>query len=516
MKLWLLTIGWLFGPSLGRYTERAFLNMKEIQDMVQREVESIAIHSEFFLASNVFFNICENRLKPVLASLYLEEEQNLYFCKLIENAIPEYFLPVLMVAPGKNQKLLETVIKDFFKIFTEEEFDVDQIRVPKIFHENVSVLYKLRGLFEFDEGYFEVLLGEYLPLDSREATHVKLSKVCSTFMDFFAFRIVEVLKPYMYENDRLFLFTMYQMFESPFDILSLLFNDLEYLKQSFSIRFRSRILFLMDSLDTYALKALNVFKANRTEAFIAEASRDAQKHLREDANQGPSDSNLEIRFGGGEAPPLDYVSEVEGLEQPVVEQLRPTNFRLLNSCVRNSAFASQSLEKLYCYELTTNIREDLYLYENPRWAERLGQVFAENSRLFFPDFVGLQASYFVEESQFSETMLPRFRQNITEATVAFKRSLNDLRRQFVDANFAQIRQNFEYVFRQILVKFLSDTVFLPNSKADSLYTNILNFFEFVDDLWTNRQKTEYLKLTELEATFVSKFNINLETFNRFK
>lgn len=497
-----------------RLIQREFLKMSEIKDMVSREVEGMAMQPDFFLASNIFYNICENKMKPVLSALFIEDEENLYFCKLIENSLPTYFLPVFLVSQSKNNKLVERIILMFFHIFSELSFDVDRIRIPKIFHKSVSVLYKLRNHFDFEGSFFENILNEYLPNDSREASNAKFNAAVSKFYDFAVYRLLEVTKPYLYSNSRLFLFTLFEILETPFEAVTLFINDLEYMKEAFKIRFHSRRLYLMDSLDNLALKSLNAFKKNRTEEALEKHDKDLITGLVNSTNVGPSDTNVHF-IEHGKPITEDYLITTEKVTQPKFEVETGFNYKLLNNCVKNSNFISQSLEKLYCYEITSNVREDTHLYENPKYNELLGEIFQDNSKKYAESFVSMQASYFVEESQYEDGIFPRFKAVLNEATLDFRKKLNDLRRKFYSDHFQSIKSNFEYFFRTLLVKFLSSVVYTANVKPQSLYTNILNFYEFVDDNWSSRHESEFLKLNEFYALFVSKYNKNLEQFSKY-
>lgn len=51
------------------------------------------------------------------------------------------------------------------------------------------------------------------------------------------------------------------------------------------------------------------------------------------------------------------------------------NFKMINACVKFSAFRSQSLEKLYCYYVTLNIPSSDFIVHSERYNERLGRIF---------------------------------------------------------------------------------------------------------------------------------------------
>ena len=51
----------------------------------------------------------------MLDNLALSEEDNFLYCKMIENTMPIYILPIFVIDPSKNKELIEGIIREFFK-----------------------------------------------------------------------------------------------------------------------------------------------------------------------------------------------------------------------------------------------------------------------------------------------------------------------------------------------------------------------------------------------------------------
>lgn len=501
--------------------QRNFLDVEEIREIIEREVQSMGRSPEFFYSYNVFYATCTEKILPVLDVVLIEDEHAILFCKLIENSLPPFFLSLLKIETAQNTKIIQTLITEFFKVYQELHFDIDRIRIAKIFHSNVSVLYRIRHLFELPEATIDTLFGRFLPKTATFLNAKRVAGLCDKFVDFAVYKVLEKTLDNLYENPRLFVFTMYEMFEQPFEVFTDFNNDMEFIANTFNLKFRSRRLYLLDSLDNLALKSLNVFKNDETqEKFLQKALAKAKE----------KDSGLfaEVQVDGaldvGEhdlavvtPEVIQLYEDVDYVDRDVKENEEgEVNYKLINNCVKNSRFKSQSLEKIYCYTITKEVREDRHLVETPVYNERLGRIFAENSEKFEAEFIDLEASYFTEESIYNENVFPKFRDSLEKASEELRRSVRALRKQFYDDHFRMVKQNFAYVWGRLVNFFWTESIAQNEVSQDMFQTNILNFADFVDELWLKRIESEFFKLDAFYSKFQLRYAKNKEKFGRYK
>jgi hypothetical protein len=502
--------------------ERTFLDIDEIRELVEREVSAMAKSPDFFYSYNVFYANCQEKILPVLDITLIEDENAALFCKLIENSVQPYLLSLLKIDTSQNNLIVQTLITEFFKVYEELHFDVDRIKIAKLFQGNPSVLYRIRRLFEFSEGTLDGLLGKFLPKGTSFLTTKRVSGLSDKFTDFIVYKVLERTLDFLYENPRLFMYTMFEMFERPFEIFTDFHNDMEFITNSFNLKFRSRRLYLLDSLDNLALKSLNIFKNEETQ------NKFVQKVLQKAKGEAASPLFPEVEVNGdSEVGVLDVslvTPEVIELFEDVdyvVKDVRENeegqiNYKLINNCVKNSRFKSQSLEKLYCYTIVKEVHEDRYLVETPLYNQKLGRIFVENSEKFAAEFIELEASYFAEESIYNENIFPKFREALETAGEELRRSIRGLRKEFYDDHFRSVKQNFAYVWNKLVNFFWTESVAVSEVSKESFQTNILNFADFTDEIWLKRMESEFLKLDAFYSKFALRYTKNKEQFGRYK
>ena len=52
-------------------------------------------------------------------------KKNSIYCKMIENSMPIYILPIFAIDPSKNKEIIELLIKEFFKSYIELSFNIE-------------------------------------------------------------------------------------------------------------------------------------------------------------------------------------------------------------------------------------------------------------------------------------------------------------------------------------------------------------------------------------------------------
>ncbi len=88
-----------------------YLEIDEIRRMVSAEVVGMKEDPDFYLPYNLFYQLCPTQMRKAMESLFMNQEDDLIFCKMIENAAPEYFMGLLLISPEKTPKILSDVIK---------------------------------------------------------------------------------------------------------------------------------------------------------------------------------------------------------------------------------------------------------------------------------------------------------------------------------------------------------------------------------------------------------------------
>jgi hypothetical protein len=192
-----------------------------------------------------------------------------------------------------------------------------------------------------------------------------------------------------------------------------------------------------------------------------------------------------------------------------------TNFRMINQCIKGSAFKSQSLEKLYCFHLCRDTPADEYILIDAKYNRLLQKIFFDNTSHHAEKFISLKATYFTEQSIYDDQIYPEFMEVLEKAKDDFEKNYSELRHKFFEDSFNSLRRNLYYLWRKVVLYFMSKSVFKSGVSPTTLFRNIENFQSFANDLWLNKDDTEYFKLEEFNDVFRTSFNQNLEKFSRF-
>ena len=112
--------------------------MEDVKEIIQREVQGMKEHNDFFFSTNIFYVMCKPKIQAAIDALALDEEDGIFFCKMIENVIPDYFLNVFMISPSDNNQIINDLIKEFFRVsFILKEF----IFLDKKISEHIKLTY---------------------------------------------------------------------------------------------------------------------------------------------------------------------------------------------------------------------------------------------------------------------------------------------------------------------------------------------------------------------------------------
>jgi hypothetical protein len=149
-----------------------------------------------------------------------------------------------------------------------------------MFHKQTDLLWRVRHLFELDEEFFENIFYDYLPESNRELTLTQLNEGIDHFVSFLVYRLMTNSEDYLYSDKKLFMYTMFEMFRHPFEMITFFQNDCNYIASVFNIKYSERRLYLLDSLDNLALGSLNVFKEKESLEKVAE-QKGTDAHLLE-------------------------------------------------------------------------------------------------------------------------------------------------------------------------------------------------------------------------------------------
>ena len=139
-----------------------------------------------------------------------------------------------------------------------------------MYHKQTDLLWRVRNLFSIESEFFDNIFYNYLPQDNREFVTKQLTEGVDNFINFLVYRLMVNSEDYLYSDRKLFLFTLFEMFEKPFELITYFLNDSEYMAGVFNIKYSERRLYLLDSLDSLALKSLNVFKEEETVKKVAD------------------------------------------------------------------------------------------------------------------------------------------------------------------------------------------------------------------------------------------------------
>lgn len=131
-------------------------------------------------------------------------------------------------------------------------------------------------------------------------------------------------------------------------------------------------------------------------------------------------------------------------------------------------------------------------------------------------FIDLAPGYFTDESEFQDDVYPKFRVALNAASVHFKHAYAKLIEEYYDFHFNWLKEEFYYHWRRVLLNFLSLNIFSNNASPETLYTNLLNFFDFSDDLWNSKLTNNYFELTEFHQKFTQLYHSHIDTFNQYQ
>ena len=192
-----------------------------------------------------------------------------------------------------------------------------------------------------------------------------------------------------------------------------------------------------------------------------------------------------------------------------------TNFKMINQCIKGSAFKSQSLEKLFCFHICRETPADDYILSDAKYNRLLQKIFFDNTNTHAEKFVPLKATYFTEQSIYDDQIYPEFIKILETAKDDFEEEYAKLRHKFFEDAFNSLRRNLYYLWRKVVIYFMAQSVFKSGINSQTLFKNISNFDSFARDMWLNKDDTEYFKLEEFNDMFRTSFNHNLEKFSRF-
>ena len=236
--------------------------------------------------------------------------------------------------------------------------------------------------------------------------------------------------------------------------------------------------------------------------------------FKDDESLGLTDENPHVPSD----PPLNYqsrsnIDEFGDVIHKPAEGV--TNFRMINQCIKGSAFKSQSLEKLFCFHVCRDTPADEYLLTDAKFNRLLQKIFFDNTTNHAEHFISLKATYFTEQSIYDDQIYPEFTKILEKAKDDFETEYAKLRHRFFEDSFNSMRSNLYYLWRKVVLYFMSKTVFKAGISTQTLFKNIADFSSFSKDLWLNKDDTEYFKLEEFNDVFRTTFNENLEKFSRF-
>ena len=104
------------GPAVGQHVARKYMNMEDVKEIIEQEVAGMKQHNDFFYSTNLFYILCEPKIMAAIDALALDEDEDLYYCKLIENVIPDYFMNVFLMSASENNRIINEIIKEFFRV----------------------------------------------------------------------------------------------------------------------------------------------------------------------------------------------------------------------------------------------------------------------------------------------------------------------------------------------------------------------------------------------------------------
>lgn len=115
-SLLLLLLVLLISPSATQPVARKYMDMEDVKEIIEQEVEGMKQHNDFFFSTNLFYILCKPKIMAAIDALALDEDEDMYFCKLIENVIPDYFMNVFLLSASENNRIINELIKEFFRV----------------------------------------------------------------------------------------------------------------------------------------------------------------------------------------------------------------------------------------------------------------------------------------------------------------------------------------------------------------------------------------------------------------
>jgi hypothetical protein len=96
--------------------ERKYMDLEDVKEIILKEVEGMKEHNKFYFSTNLFYVLCRPKIQAAIDALTLDEEDGLFYCKMIENVIPDYFMNTFMISASENNKIINEIIKEYFKV----------------------------------------------------------------------------------------------------------------------------------------------------------------------------------------------------------------------------------------------------------------------------------------------------------------------------------------------------------------------------------------------------------------
>ena len=92
------------------------MDLEDVKEIILKEVEGMKEHNKFYFSTNLFYVLCRPKIQAAIDALTLDEEDGLFYCKMIENVIPDYFMNTFMISASENNKIINEIIKEYFKV----------------------------------------------------------------------------------------------------------------------------------------------------------------------------------------------------------------------------------------------------------------------------------------------------------------------------------------------------------------------------------------------------------------
>lgn len=116
-----------------------------------------------------------------------------------------------------------------------------------------------------------------MPIGATKVTHDAFEEISEKFINLIIFKFLEKTKNFVATDNKLYFYTLFEMFENPFEIIQFFLNEIEYLKEEFQDKYKSRKLYLLDNFDNLANKSLNIFKSQKTHMILKKIAKSAQE-----------------------------------------------------------------------------------------------------------------------------------------------------------------------------------------------------------------------------------------------